>query len=51
MVFFTFPEDARWNADRGEVEFGVEVASVMRHFREAGCRQIPDNGTLSRYRK
>jgi hypothetical protein len=25
MVLFTFPEDARWNAERMEVEFGVEV--------------------------
>lgn len=25
MVFFTFPEDARWNADRATVEFGVGV--------------------------
>jgi hypothetical protein len=25
MVFFTFPEDARWNAERIGVEFGVEV--------------------------
>lgn len=25
MVFFTFPEDARWNPERMEVEFGVEV--------------------------
>jgi hypothetical protein len=25
MVFFTFPEDARWNPERLEVEFGVEV--------------------------
>src|SRR5437660_11867469 len=23
MVFFTFPEDARWNADRDVVEFSV----------------------------
>jgi Protein of unknown function (DUF1488) len=23
MVFFTFPEDARWNADRDAVEFTV----------------------------
>ena len=23
MVFFTFPEDARWNAERDAVEFGV----------------------------
>jgi hypothetical protein len=25
MVFFTFPEDARWNPDRMAVEFGVEI--------------------------
>jgi hypothetical protein len=25
MVLFTFPDDARWNAERMEVEFGVEV--------------------------
>ena len=24
-AFFTFPEDARWNADRQAVEFGVEI--------------------------
>ena len=29
MVFFTFPEDARWNADRREVEFGVEVGEYQ----------------------
>jgi hypothetical protein len=29
MVFFTFPEDARWNADRKEVEFGVEVGEYQ----------------------
>jgi hypothetical protein len=23
MVFFTFPEDARWNDERGAVEFSV----------------------------
>jgi hypothetical protein len=23
-MFFTFPEDARWNEDRRAVEFGVE---------------------------
>ena len=26
---FTFPEDARWNADRKEVEFGVEVGEYQ----------------------
>jgi hypothetical protein len=25
MVFFSFPEDARWNPDRSAVEFGVAV--------------------------
>jgi len=25
MVFFTFPEDARWNPERIAVEFGVEI--------------------------
>jgi len=24
-IFFTFPEDARWNAERQAVEFGVEI--------------------------
>lgn len=24
-MFFTFPEDARWNSDRMAVEFGVEI--------------------------
>jgi hypothetical protein len=24
-MFFTFPEDACWNADRQAVEFGVEI--------------------------
>ena len=25
MLFFTFPEDARWNPDRIAIEFGVEI--------------------------
>jgi len=25
MLFFTFPEDARWNPERIAVEFGVEI--------------------------
>src|SRR5437879_13904692 len=25
MVFFTFPENARWNPERSAVEFGVSV--------------------------
>jgi hypothetical protein len=24
-MFFTFPEDAQWNADRQAVEFGIEL--------------------------
>ena len=24
-MFFTFPEDAHWNAERQAVEFGVEI--------------------------
>jgi hypothetical protein len=24
-MFFTFPEDARWNTERSAVEFGVEI--------------------------
>ena len=24
-MFFTFPEDARWNAERQTLEFGVEI--------------------------
>jgi hypothetical protein len=32
-MFFSFPEDARWNAERNAVEFGVEIgeyAGVVR---------------------
>ena len=29
-MFFTFPEDARWNAERQAVEFGVEIRRVPR---------------------
>jgi hypothetical protein len=29
-MFFTFPEDARWNAERQAVEFGVEIGRVPR---------------------
>jgi hypothetical protein len=24
-MFFTFPEDARWNAEQQAIEFGVEI--------------------------
>jgi hypothetical protein len=29
-MFFTFPEDARWNAERQAVEFGVEIGEGSR---------------------
>jgi len=30
MVFFAFPEDARWNGDRGAVEFTVLLGGSNR---------------------
>jgi hypothetical protein len=33
MVFFTFPEDVRWNAQREAAEFSVILGSY-----EGGCR-------------
>ena len=31
-MFFTFRENARWNADRQAVEFGVAIASTAARF-------------------
>ena len=28
-MFFTFPKDARWNAERQAVEFGVEIGEYQ----------------------
>src|SRR5580704_14293418 len=28
-MFFTFPEDANWNADRQAVEFGIEIGEYV----------------------
>jgi hypothetical protein len=28
-MFFTFPQDARWNAERQTVEFGVEIGEYQ----------------------
>ena len=42
-MFFSFPEDARWNADRQTVEFGVgigEYEGVVRVLRQAFRRFI-----------
>src|SRR6201993_2671992 len=44
-MFFTFPEDARWNADRQAVEFGVEIGEyhgVERIPRRVFQRLLPD---------
>jgi hypothetical protein len=37
-MFFTFPEDARWNAERQAVEFGVEVGEYR------GVVRVPRRG-------
>jgi hypothetical protein len=35
-LFFTFPEDARWNAKRQAVEFGVEIGDYQGWFGSRG---------------
>jgi hypothetical protein len=44
-MFFTFPDDARWNAERQAVEFSVEIAEyhgVVRIPRNVFQRLLPD---------
>ena len=44
-MFFTFPEDARWNAERQAVEFGViigEYEGVVRVPRRVFQRLLPE---------
>ena len=44
-MFFTFPEDARWNAERQAVEFGVEISEyrgVLRVPRRVFQRLVPE---------
>src|SRR5271163_2596814 len=37
-MFFTFPDDARWNAKRQAVEFGVEIGEYLGAVRiPGGC--------------
>jgi hypothetical protein len=36
-MFFTFPEDARWNAERQAVEFGVEIGKYRGVVRVLRC--------------
>ena len=44
-MFFSFPEDARWNAERQAVEFGVEIgeySGVVRIPRRVFQRLLPE---------
>jgi hypothetical protein len=44
-MFFTFPEDARWNAEQQAVEFGVEIGEyhgVVRVSRRVFQRLFPE---------
>ena len=48
MVFFTFPDDVRWNAEQEAVEFGVgigEYRGVVRISRLAFQRLLPNRPT------
>jgi len=50
-MFFTFPEDARWNGDVQAVEFGVvigEYEGVVRVSRQVFQRLLPDRPTPER---
>jgi len=50
-MFFSFPEDARWNADRQTVEFGIEIGEyrgVVRVPRRVFQRLLPDRPTPER---
>jgi hypothetical protein len=50
-MFFTFPEDARWNAERQAVEFGVEIGEyegVVRVPRLVFQRLLPERPTPER---
>jgi hypothetical protein len=50
-MFFTFPEDAHWNADRQAVEFGVEIGEyrgVVRVPRRVFQRLLPESPTPER---
>jgi len=50
-MLFTFPEDARWNAERQAVEFGVEIGEyrgVVRVARRVFQRLLPDRPTPER---
>src|SRR6266481_4100055 len=51
MLFFTFPEDARWNPERIAVEFGVEIGEyrgVVRVPRRVFQILLPETPTPER---
>jgi hypothetical protein len=50
-MFFTFPEDARWNAERQAEEYGVEIGEyrgVVRVPRRVLQRLLPERPTPER---
>jgi hypothetical protein len=50
-MFFSFPEDARWNEERQAVEFGVEIGEyrgVVRVPRRVFQRLLPERPTPDR---
>ena len=50
-MFFTFPENARWDAERQAVEFGVEIGEyqgVVRVPRRVFQRLVPEGPTPER---
>ena len=50
-MLFSFPEDARWNADRQAIEFGVEIgeySGVVRVPRRVFQRLLPERPTPER---
>ena len=50
-MFFTFPDDAQWNAERQAVEFGVEIGEyhgVVRIPRRVFQRLLPDTPSPER---
>ena len=50
-MFFAFPGDARWNADRQAAEFGVEIgeySGVVRVPRRVFQRLLPESPTPER---
>jgi len=50
-MFFTFPDDARWNAERQAVEFGVEIGEyrgVVRVPRRVFQRLLSERPTPER---